>query len=264
MIESIFVHPLQIQGIEKSGANHLIVASDGLNQRIWQKLQNLGMSLDISINAFDKNSCPADPQSQATVFKRLAFALSFQPSEIWLDYFRFGGECTGIRKEDAQYTHQECKYCQGVNRKEIISQLSQKVNQTVKGRSKLGYFAIAFKDNEASQLSQALGVDYQELGKIFDLFSPMLYHRMLNKPVDYISEYVQYLAEKTRKPVLPIIQIKDMPDDLEDQMTEEDIRQAFEEAKKDPSTGVCFFWWVHALEKNKTRIISKLFSTVDS
>ena len=82
---------------------------------------------------------------------------------------------------------------------------------------------------------------------------------MIGRPVTYISEYVKWLSQETGKPVLPIIQIKDMPDDLEDKMSEEDITAAFGEAIKVPSAGVCFFWWNHALEKGKTEVISRLF-----
>ena len=51
-----------------------------------------------------------------------------------------------------------------------------------------------------------------------------------------------------------------MPDNLDDRLTENEITEAFNEAKKPPSEGVSFFYWTHALEKNKTYIISKLFS----
>lgn len=103
-----------------------------------------------------------------------------------------------------------------------------------------------------------LGQDHCTIGKIFDLSSPMLYHRMIKQPVQYISEYTKWLFNTTGKPVLTIIQIKDMPDDLEDKMSEKEITQAFQEAARTPSEGVAIFWWQHALEKNKTQIISKL------
>lgn len=258
MIKSIFVDPLEIDGIEKSGANHLIVTEHEIDKDNWQKLQALGVTLGISVDAFIKGGCSADPQARERLFKQINTVLDFQPDEIWLDHFRFGGECTGINEADVNLVHQECEWCRGKNRQEFINELARKVIAHIEGKSKIGLFAVAFKKEEAPSLGSALGLDYSALGQIFDMFSPMLYHRMIGKPVSYISEYVSYLVGLTGKPALPIIQIKDMPDDLEDRMSEEDIRQAFNEAKKAPSVGVCFFWWKHALEKNKTEIISKL------
>lgn len=261
MIKSVYISPLHIEGLERSGTNHLIISGQGLDESNWQKLQSLGMELGISITAFKKEECPVNPEVQQKLFSEIEQALKFNPKEIWLDYFRFGGECTGINEKDVELIHQTCQWCEGKNRKDTILSLAEEVKQKIAGRSKFGLFAVAFKDEEVPNLAEALGLDYPKLGQIVDLFSPMVYHRMLGKPVEYISEYTQWLAQKAGKPVLPIIQIKDMPDDLEDKMSEEEITQAFHEAIKEPSGGVCFFWWQHALEKNKTGIIAKLFST---
>lgn len=228
----------------------------------WQKLQGLGVRLSVAVNALEKGEdvCVLDLQVQKRLLERLDNVLQFQPEEIWIDRFRFGGDCTDISEEDVKKTHKECQFCEGKNRTESITEFGEQLIQYINGRSKLGLFAVAFKDIEAPGLAQALGIDYSRLGRVFDLFSPMLYHRMMGKPVSYISDYTKWLAEKTGKPVLPIIQIKDMPDDLEDKMSEEDITEAFNEAIKDPSSGVCFFWWAHALEKGKTGVVAKLLS----
>lgn len=260
MVKSIFVSAANPAGIEKSGANHLIIASQDVDQNNWKKLQSLGMTLAISINAFDHGGCPANPQAKEQLFERVNFALSFQPAEIWLDHFRFDGHWEGTRANKIAGIHPACQYCQGKNRVEMLAELAKEVTDRVNSKTQIGYFAVPFKDNEMPELTKELGHDHNVLGKIFDMSSPMLYHRMIGKPVTYISEYVKYLADTTQKPVLPIIQIKDMPDDLEDKMNEEDIAAAFNEAIKDPSIGVCFFWWEHALEKGKTGIISHLLS----
>ena len=84
---------------------------------------------------------------------------------------------------------------------------------------------------------------------------------MIRKPVSYISQYVTYLYKLTKKPVLPIIQVKDMPDDLADKLSRLEMKQAFQEATKPPSIGVAWFSWDGAVEKSKTQIISKLFKT---
>lgn len=261
MIKSIYINPLERDFLEESNANHLIVSEHGLNQENWGKLKKLGMTLSIAVDAFNKEDCPAYPEAQKRLFEKIKVVLGYNPSEVWFDFFRFGGDCTTIEEAGINLAHQECEFCRGKGRKEIIKNLAQRVKENIEGKSKVGFFAGAFKDNESPALSEALGLDYSELGNIFDLSSPMLYHRMLGKPVDYIHEYTEWLTGRTGKPVLPIIQIKDMPDDLEDKMTQKDIEDAYQEAIKPPSLGVAIFWWKHALEKNKTGIISELFSS---
>lgn len=262
MIKSIYISSLEKEYLEKSNANHLMVSEHGLDERKWNALKKLGMVLSIAVNAFDKEDCPLDPQAREKLFGKVSNILEFSPEEIWLDGFRFGGDCTTIEEGSGiKQIHQECKFCQGKDRKELINSLAREIKNKVAGKSKIGFFAVAFNDSKSPGLSNALGLDYSTLGQIFDINSPMLYHRMLGKSVGYIHGYTKWLADRTGKPVLPIIQIKDMPDDLEDKMTQEDIKEAYQEAVKPPSLGVAIFWWRHALEKNKTSVISELFSS---
>lgn len=261
MIKSIYASSLERDCLEKSNANHLMVSEHGLNEGKWDVLKKLGVVLSIAIDAFNKEDCPLDPQAKGRLFSKVSNILEFSPEEIWLDGFRFGGDCTTIEEESGvKQAHQECKFCQGKDRKELINSLAREIKDKVAGKSKIGFFAVAFNDSESPNLSNALGLDYLTLGQILDISSPMLYHRMLGKPVEYIHEYVGWLAHKTGKPVLPIIQIKDMLDHLEDKMTEEEIRSAYREAIKPPSVGVAIFYWKHALEKGKTEVVSRLFS----
>lgn len=262
MIKSIFVEPDKIVGIEKSGANHLIVGFDHLNQDNWLVLKKLNVPIGISLSCFNKPKCPLDPNLQERLFGKIKQILEFQPDEIWFDYFRFGGECSQIKDGKVLDIHPECEYCKGKNRVEELMSLAVKVQELVDGKAKVGYFAVALKENERPELVAEMGVNYTNLRDIFDLFSPMLYHRMLGKDISYISEYVRHLALITLKPILPIIQIKDMPDDLEDKMSSAEIRETVSEALKPPSLGVCVFVWTHALEKNKTEIISKILSSI--
>lgn len=260
MIKSVFVDPLKLEGIQNCGANHLIVVINGLDKVIWHRLKSLGITLGISTGSFDHGGCPADPQASVRLKDRIGEALKFQPDELWLDHFRFDGHWEAIEGINIPRVHQECQWCQGKNRVKVITQHAREVMKLVNKKVRVGYFAVPFKSDEIPQLVDGLGQDHFVMGKIFDLSSPMLYHRMIKKPVSYISDYVTWISNQTRKPVLPIIQIKDMPDDLEDKLSEEEITQAFNEAKKLPSAGVSIFYWTHALEKNKTGIITKLFS----
>ncbi len=261
MIKSIYIDSQNIAGLEKSGANNLMVTSRTITSKSWKHLQELGFNnLSIAVDAFDKGVCPLDPQALRKLSPHIGELLKFKPDEIWLDHFRFGGDCTDIEGKDVVKAHQECRFCKGADRIEAISNLARRLKGQIGDRAKLGIYAVAFRSDQEKRLSAALGLDYGTLGQVFDMSSPMLYHRMIKRPVSYISKYTKWMSEVTGKPVLPIIQIKDMPDDLPDDMAEDEIRAAFNEAKKVPSEGVAIFWWQHALEKHKEGIVSTLFS----
>ena len=263
MVKSLFLElkfsDWSFEKLQSSGANHLIVALKPLTSRDWERLKKLNVTLTISLNSFDPGICPANPRSFKIVRERIEKALSFHPKQIYLDHFRFDGHWEKIRGRKIPGVHRQCKWCKGKDRAKFLSDLAQKVIDLVRGRAEVGYFAVPFKDEEVEQLVFGLGQDHKRLGRVFDFISPMLYHRMIKKPVAYISEYIKWLGEKTEKPVLPIIQVKDMPDDLPDKLLEEEIKQAFNEACKPPSIGVSFFSWDHAVEKEKTKLVRELF-----
>lgn len=263
MVGSIFVSPLQLDGIEETGANHLIVVTEGLNKDIWERLKGLNIDLSISVSAFGPDGCPANPRSKKKLFDKVIDALEFQPKEIWIDHFRFDGHWEAIDENKIPDIHPDCEFCKGKPRIQVLKEVAHEVIDLVKGTAQVGYFAVPFKSEDVPELIAGLGQDHSIIGIIFDLSSPMLYQQMIKKPTSYISDYVKWLADTTQKPVLPIIQVKSMPDNLEDAITEDVITSEFQEAIKDPSIGVCFFWWNHALEKNKTDIIKKLFSSIN-
>jgi len=262
MVKSIFVSPTKLTGIEDSGANHLIIVDIGLNEKIWGRFKKLKMDLSISVNAFGPDGCPANPEAKQKLFNKIQKALEFKPKEIWIDHFRFDGHWEAIKRDKIPEIHLDCRWCQGKNRAAVLENTAREIMSLVAGRCLTGYFAVPFKSEDLPELNAILGQKHDLIGKIFDLSSPMLYHQMINKPPIYVSDYVEWLANRTQKPVLPIVQIKSMPDDLEDTITEKEVTTVFKEAIKKPSLGVSFFYWTHALEKNKTGIIKKLFTSV--
>ena len=263
MVKSLFLglkHGRQsILGLENSGANHFIAALDPLTKEIWQRLKKLGATLAISLTSFDGGGCPADPRAFFLLKERIKKALDFQPQQIWLDHFRFDGHWERIKGRRIPGIHKDCFWCRGKDRVRILVNLARKVKELIGKQAEIGYFAVPFREGEVGELISGLGQDHRELGKIFGLVSPMLYHRMINRPVSYISEYADWIFQKTEKPVLPIIQVKDMPDNLPDKLSGEEVQQAFNEACKPSSIGVSFFSWDHAVEKGKTELIRKLF-----
>lgn len=259
VIKSIFTSPNHLEKIEGSGANHLIVVNNGLDQVAWDRLKELNIDLSISVNAFGPDGCPANPQAKEKLFHKVSNALKFQPKEIWIDHFRFDGHWEAIEGNRITGIHPPCEFCEGKTRTNVLKETAQEVMNLVGDSAQVGYFAVPFKDDEIPELVTGLGQDHSVIGRIFDTSSPMLYQQMIKKPTSYISDYVRWLSDTTQKPVLPIIQVKSMPDNLEDTITKDIITSEFQEAIKEPSIGVCFFWWTHALEKGKTGIIKRLF-----
>jgi len=168
---------------------------------------------------------------------------------------------TSSVKAEINGLHKECVWCRDKNRAKKMEDIAKFARRLVPKDVKIGYFAVPFIEDEVPDLVFSLGQDHRLLGKVFNISSPMLYHKMINKPVSYISEYVKYLYGLTNNSVLPIIQIRDMPDDLADKLSEREILSAYQEAGKLPSSGVSFFVWEHVVEKNKIGLIRKLFSS---
>ena len=264
------------------GANHLIVAGQNINKKRWKMLQKTGADLTISVDSFEQGACPLDPKAKVRLEKIIGKALKWRPKEIWLDHFRFDGHWEAISGKEILGLHKQCQWCRGKDRAQEIAKLAAWAKDLIPsgpvsdsresltrgealragGRKvKVGYFAVPFKKEEVSSLVADLGQDHRLLGKVFDTSSPMLYHRMIKKPVSYISEYIKYLYGLTNKPVFPIIQIKEMPDDLPDMLKKSEFFQAFSEAAKSPSSGVSIFYWKHAIEKDKVDWIKEAFSS---
>lgn len=270
MIKSIFVGLNKdekfYEDLGQVGANHLIVAREFITTRRWELLGKMGVSLNVSVNAFDQGGCPLDPIAKDKLWKRIKDALKRLPGEIWLDHFRFDGRWEAVKKvgkpEEYVYSanHTDCKWCEGKDRFREIELLARWSRSLIPKNIKTGYFAVPFVINEHTKLASELGQDHKLLGKIFDLVSPMLYHRMIGKPVSYISDYVKYLSRLIKIPILPIIQIKDMPDNLADKLSWQEVQNAYHEAEKKPSIGVSIFVWEHAIEKDKIGLIKKVFS----
>lgn len=271
MVKSLFLEfkfgQIDLELLRSVDFNHLIVGLGHLVpvERAWEQwleLKRFSVILGISRIAFDHGGCPADPAAKVKLFDRIDQALSLNPQEIWLDHFRFDGRWESIGGLKVPRTHPECQFCRGLNRSEFLLGIAQAVSKRVGGRAKVGYFAVPFMSEEIPEVIGDLGQDHRRLRKIFDLCSPMIYQRMIERPVAYIGQCVRYLHQQLPKPVLPIIQVKDMPDDLPDNLKVAEIRQEFNEAVKPPSLGVCFFSWDHAVEKGKVGTIQELFASV--
>jgi len=245
--------------LKNSGANEVIIPLETLTRQRLDQLKDCGFKMGISIDSF-ASRCPADPQATNELKNKLKQALDWKPQRIWLDGFRFGGywETKGNKIKNI---HEPCGWCKNKKRSDILISVASSIREILPWQLPLGYFAVPFKKEEKSEVVEILGQDHFFLSQLFDFISPMIYHRMIGKSVSYISEYISYLKSMTGNTVIPILQTKDMPDNLPDQLSGKEMTKAFQEAVKPPSVGVAWFSWDGAAEKKKAEIISKIFNS---
>lgn len=250
-----------IPALAASGAHELVVSWDGLTKRRWRKLQEADIPMSISLNAFPRDdSCPMDPSAWPRLRKMIDKVLDYTPVAVWLDHFRFGGHWETSKKKIGSL-HASCAFCDQADRPRELVKVAREVRRQLPPWVAMGYYAVPLLPSEHPEVVESLGQDHAQLAPHFEEVSPMLYHRMLGKPVEYISEYVHWLKQATNAAVLPILQLKDMPDNLSDKLQHQEIAAAYEQAKLSEPAGIAFFHWGHALEKKKTAIVQQLFTS---
>jgi hypothetical protein len=105
-------------------------------------------------------------------------------------------------------------------------------------------------------LTRVIGQNLAALATHVDVFSPMVYHRMCGRPVEWIAEVTAEVAARTRRSVWPIIQAVDEPDDLPDGEFDAAIRTAMGE----PAGGVILFHLKGTLQGNRLAVARRRFA----
>jgi hypothetical protein len=237
-----------------------MVAFEGMAEQRMRELRGLKMKLGLSLGTFKNGVCPLDPESKSRLEKLISEAMRWKPEVLWFDHLRFDGHWEAMKRNKLEDEHLSCEWCRGKDRVEELVRLAEWIKSQIGGKADIGFFAVPFKAKEAPLVIEEMGQDVRKLGVVIDVISPMLYHRLIGKPVEYIHEFVNYVSELTGKPVLPIIQIKDLPDEVADEFEEKEIRETFTVAAKAPSAGVAWFCWDDAVETGKTEVIRRLFA----
>jgi hypothetical protein len=105
--------------------------------------------------------------------------------------------------------------------------------------ARLGVFTVPWRRNEyGDAIVQRIGQDYKALAEHVDVISPMLYHELCGRPVEWISGFVKYAARLTSKPVWPIIQ-SELGE--EHRLSDEEFAAAVLTALDPPSQGLIVF-----------------------
>ena len=80
----------------------------------------------------------------------------------------------------------------------------------------LGLYHCPWTDDEyAGARVRILGLDLQRLTRIFDVFSPMVYHGRMGRPSGWVGEYVRWLSPRARPAkIWPIVQAHGEPNPI--------------------------------------------------
>lgn len=256
-----------------SGADFFFVSKEILNQKQIKRIHQTKKKVYGVIHYFSQGECPQDSKVQKRITTDIEEAITnYQIDGLWLDGVRFGVDWP--QGEKGLSTIHYCQKCDETWKKSKVNDQARwkcqfiydwvlkakEMRDKQNSRLPLGIFAVPWKkDRYNGAILTLLGQDITMLADLVDVFTPMIYHRMIGEPVSYIHEIVKYTHDLTDKLVLPILQVKDMPDWLDDKLTDEELKLATKEAFKPPSSGVSFFTWDQAEKTSKDRVITLLF-----
>ena len=105
------------------------------------------------------------------------------------------------------------------------------------------YYCAWYPDDHDSALYRTLGIDVSDLAARADVLSPMLFHKMKDRPTAWVGEYLTWLdqlahvGENGTPLVWPIVQAHNQPVTI----TPEEFRTVMRKGTKDPSSGIMMF-----------------------
>jgi hypothetical protein len=105
------------------------------------------------------------------------------------------------------------------------------------------YYCSWYPADHDSALYRILGIDVPALAGLADVLSPMLFHKMKDRPARWVGEYIQWLDELTGAGemgtplVWPIVQAHNNPGVV----TPEEFREVMLQGSSPPSSGIMMF-----------------------
>jgi hypothetical protein len=125
------------------------------------------------------------------------------------------------------------------------------------------FYCSWYTEDHDSALYRILGIDVAEFANLADVLSPMLFHMMKDRPVEWVGEYLEWLDRLTgaganQSPkVWPIVQAHNNPGTI----SPEEFRQVMHEGSKSPSTGIMMFSDQSLLQDpGKIEVVKELYS----
>lgn len=123
------------------------------------------------------------------------------------------------------------------------------------------YYCPWYPDDYRGAHYRILGLNMKALAEIADVFSPMLYHHMMERPANWVSDYVKWLEQAGitdgKDPMIwPIVQAHNKPGII----TTEEFREVMWNGSRAPSSGIMMFT-LHTLisEPGKLEVMKDLY-----
>ena len=212
--------------------------------------------------------CPNHPAVRAELLARISHIIDTMPVDgLWLDFIRYPAHWEIVRAT-APIEYCFCEHCLAKFQREgggepagptwitwkcqqiadfaaAVRALIEKSGRTIQ----LGLFAVPWQTNElGGAVRRVIGQDFRLLARDVDLFGPMCYHGLCDRPVTWIPTVVDQLHTLTGKPILPLIQTMAEPNPL----PTSEFSTALQLATAGRSAGVCLFH-LAALQQSQAR-----------
>ena len=132
----------------------------------------------------------------------------------------------------------------------------------------LGLYHGPWKDDEHNEASRRiLGLDYDLLVEVIDVFSPMIYHGRMKRPPEWVAENTTWFSKRLSiqanvgPKLWPIVQAYNDPNLISS--------HEFETVLKGGLTGMAsgvmmFTTYAVADDEEKTDVMKKVYTTLDS
>ena len=137
----------------------------------------------------------------------------------------------------------------------VITEFVAQAHATVdkKAGRTLGVFLVPWERSEFGfAILDHIGQDYTQLQQHADVLSPMLYHELCDRPVEWIAKFIEHTTTVASKPIWPIIQ-----SDLGEghHVGDDEFAAALLGAMDPPSSGVIVFRQQTLMEARQFRIL---------
>lgn len=138
---------------------------------------------------------------------------------------------------------------------EFVTQVRTIIDQAPR-KVLLGLFGVPWQRSDFDgAIRSVIGQDYQALAASVDCFSPMVYHKLCARDIDWIAETTTWVGKETGRPVWPIVQAMDEPETV----TPQELRQALETALSAPRSHGVIIFNLQALNPEKLKVVQEVF-----
>ena len=196
-------------------------------------------------------ACPTEPGFRAYRLKQLSELLDrYDIAGVWMDYFHwhaqfedphpvlpetcFSPTCVAAFEKAARVkapgrtaAEQAAWILAGHDgawrswRAGVLEEWARQVRSVIESRrpgALLGVYHCPWKDEEyGGARRRILGLDWDRLAPLVDVFSPMVYHGRMERPVEWVGEFVAWfcgrlrIGTRGRPEVWPIVQAHNSP-----------------------------------------------------